>query len=141
MLIYILKVCINVDIRCIVRQSCRRSLSSAAGIARSTRISKASRLLKFDSPTQRSELSRSFLPRVEYRFSRSFSWRRIPSCRLDAAANKKGRKVIEKVEQPRSLACTCRGACWFYRRARPRRGGTATNISTCFFCERYLYLS
>jgi len=79
------------------------------------------RSLRIRFPAQRSGLNRSFLLRA--RFLPSFSLARTRATRrLSAAANKKGRKVIEKVEQPRSPACTCRGACRLYRHARPRDG-------------------
>lgn len=142
MLIYTSKVRINVDIRRVfARQSCRRSLSSAAGDCAINQDLEGIQAIKIRfSNTAKRAFSRSFLPRAEYRSSRSLSLSHSPSdpivYRPDAAANKKGRKVIEKVEQPRSLACTCRGACWLYRRARPRHGGTATNISACFSLAR-----
>lgn len=67
-----------------------------------------------------------------------FSWRWAPSRWLDAAANKKGRKIIEKVEQPRSLARTCREACRLYRHARPRDGHEHFDMLSQGI---YLYLS
>lgn len=124
----------------------RRSLSFAAGVVRSTRIFEGIQAIKirFSDTTKRA--NEAFLPRARtshlcpsFSFSLSpfFSWRWAPSCWPDAAANKKGREVIEKVEQPRSLACTCRGACRLYRRARPRDGHEHLNM---YSRGIYLYL-
>lgn len=104
------------DQLCIVvtRFLLRRRLRDRSG------SSKVSRLLKFDSPTQRSERTKHSSHALS--LSLFFFFFGDEPHRPDVAANKKDRKVIEKVEQPRSLAYTCRGACRLYRRARPRDG-------------------
>jgi hypothetical protein len=101
-----------------------RTFSAAANRSRrSSRILKSSGLLEFDSQHNEAGLIVRSSYALGRRFFLSFSLARARATRrLSAAANKKGRKVIEKVEQPRSPACTCRGACRLYRRARPRDG-------------------
>ena len=96
------------------------------GIARSIRIVEGIQAIKIRFSNTTKWTNEAFLPRAEHHISVSLflSFSRFllatPSCWSDAAANKKGREVIEKVEQPPSLVCTCRGACRLYRCARPR---------------------
>lgn len=118
----------------VARFPLRRELRDRSG------SSKASKAIKIRFSSTAKRMNEAFLPRAEHRILSLclFFLTMSPSRWLDAAANKKGRKIIEKVEQPRSLACTCREACRLYRHARPRDGHEHFDM---LWQGIYLYLS